>query len=208
MVVSIGCNTIARDRLDYIAAISDLWKSQMLYNLVKIRYGDATIFLDVASVINQNAVEGAIGYQAIGRRIINFLGVLMRCTAGQFMGKYTDRPTITYLSYEWREVRAQFDDANPAIGDSKFSPGRLSSRSRIAPHRAYRQWHRHSPYGDGSTNARGRCRILSIPREDCVTFSSPDISECGCKEQVRRRPRSYLARSPTPAIAADRARGT
>jgi hypothetical protein len=40
--------TVARDRFDYITAISDSWKSQMLLNLVKIRYGDAPVFLDVA----------------------------------------------------------------------------------------------------------------------------------------------------------------
>src|ERR1044072_6305653 len=59
---SIGPGTVARDRFDYVTAISDSWKSQMLLNLVKLRYGDAPVFLDVASVINQYAVEGTIGY--------------------------------------------------------------------------------------------------------------------------------------------------
>ena len=36
---SIGPGTVARDRFDYILAISDSWKSQMLFNLVKLRYG-------------------------------------------------------------------------------------------------------------------------------------------------------------------------
>ncbi len=48
---SIGPATVARDRFDYITAISDSWKAQMLLNLVKLRYGDAPVFLDVASVI-------------------------------------------------------------------------------------------------------------------------------------------------------------
>ena len=60
--VSIGPGTVARDRFDYIAAISDSWKSQMLLNLVKIRYGDVASFLDIYSVINQYAVEGSIRY--------------------------------------------------------------------------------------------------------------------------------------------------
>jgi len=34
---SIGPGTVARDRFDYISAISDSWKSQMLLNLVKLR---------------------------------------------------------------------------------------------------------------------------------------------------------------------------
>ena len=45
---SIGPGNVARDRFDYISAISDSWKAQMLLNLVKLRYGDAPVFLDVA----------------------------------------------------------------------------------------------------------------------------------------------------------------
>ena len=59
---SIGPGTVTRDRFDYVTAISDSWKSQMLFNLVKLRYGDAPVFLDVASVINQYLVEGAVGF--------------------------------------------------------------------------------------------------------------------------------------------------
>jgi hypothetical protein len=50
---SIGPFTVARDRFDYITAISDSRKSQMLFNVVKLRYGDAPEFLDMSSVINQ-----------------------------------------------------------------------------------------------------------------------------------------------------------
>ncbi|HSK28786.1 MAG TPA: hypothetical protein VLA17_02390, partial [Candidatus Limnocylindria bacterium] len=58
---SIGPGTVTRDRFDYISAISDSWKSQMLFNLVKLRYGDAPVFLDVASVITQTGVQGTVG---------------------------------------------------------------------------------------------------------------------------------------------------
>ena len=40
------------------------WKSQMLINVVKVRYGDAPVFLDVASVIE--SYELTCGHQAIG----------------------------------------------------------------------------------------------------------------------------------------------
>ena len=49
----IGPRTITHDRFDYTETISTSWKQQMLVNLVKLRYGDAPVFLDVASVINQ-----------------------------------------------------------------------------------------------------------------------------------------------------------
>ena len=57
---SIGPRTVARDRFDYITAISDSWKAQMLLNLVKLRYGDAPVFLDVASIITQTGVQGTL----------------------------------------------------------------------------------------------------------------------------------------------------
>ena len=58
---SIGPGTVARDRFDYTTAISDSWKAQMLLNVVKLRYGDAPVFLDVASVINQYGFQGTVG---------------------------------------------------------------------------------------------------------------------------------------------------
>ena len=93
---SVGPGTVARDRFDYIKAISDSWKSQMLLNLVKLRYGDAPVFLDVASVINQYGIEGSIGFSASWAQnaqapwpytaLYNWLG----------SGRYAERPTITY----------------------------------------------------------------------------------------------------------------
>ncbi|MDA8239358.1 MAG: hypothetical protein M0Z67_03180 [Nitrospiraceae bacterium] len=56
--VGVGASTINRDRFDYTTALSDSWKSQMLVNIVKVRYGDAPVFLDVASVINSYELSG------------------------------------------------------------------------------------------------------------------------------------------------------
>jgi len=93
---SVGPGTVARDRFDYISAISDSWKSQMLFNLVKLRYGDAPVFLDVASVINQYGIEGILGFSGSWAQnpqvpwpytaLYNWLG----------SGRYVERPTISY----------------------------------------------------------------------------------------------------------------
>jgi hypothetical protein len=48
----VGPRTVAPDRFDYTEALSASWKQQMLVNMVKLRYGDTPVFLDVASVIN------------------------------------------------------------------------------------------------------------------------------------------------------------
>lgn len=87
----IGPPTIARDRFDYTTAIADSWKRQMLLNIVKIRYGDAPIFLEVASIINQYSLEtelrGTVGWSAPP--------YLDRQEVGA-TGRYYDRPTVTY----------------------------------------------------------------------------------------------------------------
>jgi hypothetical protein len=93
---SIGPGTVARDRFDYISAISDSWKSQMLLNLVKLRYADAPVFLDVASVINQYGIEGSLGFSGNWTENVRQpwpYGSLYNLFGA---GRYAERPTITY----------------------------------------------------------------------------------------------------------------
>jgi len=47
----IGPGTVPHDRIDYGSAIGDSWKEQTLLNIVKLRYADMPIFLEVAQVI-------------------------------------------------------------------------------------------------------------------------------------------------------------
>ncbi len=86
---SLGPPSVARDRFDYTAAVADSWKRQTLLNIVKIRYGDAPVFLEVASIINQYSLEtaltGTLGWSAPPS--INSQGL-------SGAGRYTDRPTI------------------------------------------------------------------------------------------------------------------
>ncbi len=62
----LGGPVIVRDRFDFNVAIAESWKSQMLLNIVKIRYADTPVFMDVTSVINltgfQNTVNAAAGW--------------------------------------------------------------------------------------------------------------------------------------------------
>lgn len=89
---SIGPAMVPRDRFDYVNAISESWKSQTLLNLVKLRYGDAPVFLDVASVISQYAFQGAVGVS--GSWFHSPASSAQNLTA---QGIYQEKPTITYL---------------------------------------------------------------------------------------------------------------
>jgi hypothetical protein len=87
----IGPPTVARDRFDYVSAISASWKQQTLLNLLKTRYADAPVFMDVTSVINQYAIEGEVQLGATWAE--SPLGDSQNIGGS---GRYTDRPTITY----------------------------------------------------------------------------------------------------------------
>lgn len=88
---AIGPATINQARFDYTAAIADSWKRQMLLNIVKIRYGDAPIFLDVTSVINQYEIQTNLNASFGWESPPNFSS--QNVGAG---GHYIDRPTVTY----------------------------------------------------------------------------------------------------------------
>ncbi len=88
----IGPRTVARDRFDYNSAVGESWKTQMLLNMVKMRYGDALVFLDVTSVISQYVLESLVELGAgLSTSITGDNTATIRGT-----GRYTDRPTITY----------------------------------------------------------------------------------------------------------------
>src|SRR5688572_24382997 len=89
----IGPRTVPNDRFDYTEAISSSWKQQMLVNMVKLRYGDTPVFLDVVSVINQYTLETQVD--------VRFSWVNPEIALGDTqsaggVARYSDRPTITY----------------------------------------------------------------------------------------------------------------
>ena len=90
----LGPRTIPVDRFDYSSSIADSWKRQSLLNIVKLRYMDLPVFVDVASIVSGYSLQTGVS--------IN--GTLSSRTAvqGDFVtaggqAVYTDRPTITYV---------------------------------------------------------------------------------------------------------------
>jgi hypothetical protein len=82
---AVGPKSVVRDRFDYSTALSDSWKNQMVQNIVKSRYADLPIFLEVASITSQYDLKGNATARAD-----SLLGPL---TVG---GSYSVRPTISY----------------------------------------------------------------------------------------------------------------
>lgn len=90
---SLGPGTVNRDRFDYSTAIADSWKQQTLLNIVKLRYFDLPVFVDVSSVVAGYSLQtGLTGSGTLSSESAvqgNFL-------SGTGQAIYTDRPTITY----------------------------------------------------------------------------------------------------------------
>lgn len=86
---SLGPPTVTRDRFDYVTTISESWKRQTLLNLLKVRYADAPVFMDVSSVISSYSLESEIslGGEFGAGDSVGSVGAT---------GRYADQPTITY----------------------------------------------------------------------------------------------------------------
>ena len=94
---SIGPGTVPHDRIDYGSSIGNSWKEQTLLNIVKLRYADLPVFLEVAQVIAgyqlQSAVTGSVTLGNFTASLIDRLTAAGTATAGS---TYTDRPTVVY----------------------------------------------------------------------------------------------------------------
>lgn len=86
---SLGPPSVDRDRFDYVNAVAISWKQQTLLNIVKMRYADTPVFLDVGQIISGYQLEGTVSVGGDAER--RHCG--WRCVEP---GDYTDRPTITY----------------------------------------------------------------------------------------------------------------
>ncbi len=88
-----GSDKLVKNRFNYTAAIGESWKSQMLLNVVKLRYGDVPIFLTVQSVIDTNSVRTLMNANASWDDAVNPLAWI-----GSFGGEveYMTSPTVTY----------------------------------------------------------------------------------------------------------------
>ena len=90
---SIGPHTVATDRFDYSSAIADSWKQQTLLNIVKLRYLDLPVFVDVSSVVAGYSLQTGV---TVGGTLSTEKAIQGNFFNGSGSALYTDRPTITY----------------------------------------------------------------------------------------------------------------
>jgi hypothetical protein len=89
----LGPKSVSHDRADYASSIADSWKRQTLMHIVKLRYLDPPVFVDVGQIVAGYSVETTVSAgasfpdnDAFGGSTATFGGA----------ARYTDRPTITY----------------------------------------------------------------------------------------------------------------
>ena len=95
---SIGPSTVTRDRSDYGAAIGDSWKQQTLLNIVKLRYGDFPVFMEIAQVIAGYQLQTTVG-AGVSAQNFNAASIGGPVAVGGSVAAaatYTDRPTVIY----------------------------------------------------------------------------------------------------------------
>lgn len=95
---TIGAGSVSRDSRDYSEALGKAWKEQTLLNVVKLRYADTPVFLEVTSVISSYQLQSQVNM--LGSLSYNLTPGLpdtvgRGATVGG-TGTYTDKPTITY----------------------------------------------------------------------------------------------------------------
>ncbi len=103
-VQTIGPHNLSRDRFDYNIALSDSRKQQTLLNIVKLRYADMPMFLQVTSIVSGYTLESEV--VLIGQ--IFSAGRSPASAELEGSGKYIDRPTITYAPITGKEFNRNF----------------------------------------------------------------------------------------------------
>jgi hypothetical protein len=90
----LGPKTVAVDRFDYSTAIADSWKQQTLLNIVKLRYMDLPVFVDVASIVSGYSMQTGV---SLNGTLSSKAAIQGNYVAAGGQAIYTDRPTITYV---------------------------------------------------------------------------------------------------------------
>jgi hypothetical protein len=87
---SIGPHSLPRDRALYSVSLADSWKEQTLLNIVKMRYVDPPVFVDIGNIVSSySLVQSA----SLGGNIVPSGGSNIPLGGA---GTFSNSPTITY----------------------------------------------------------------------------------------------------------------
>lgn len=87
----VGPQTVPRDRFDYGAAVKRSWQEQLLVNLVRLRYLDTPVFLDVEQIVAQYTLNGTVGLSTG-----SFGAEGQGSPVAGASGSWTESPVITF----------------------------------------------------------------------------------------------------------------
>ncbi|MHC4127680.1 MAG: putative periplasmic lipoprotein [Planctomycetota bacterium] len=105
-----GPGRLPPDRFNYNAAIAQSANEQMLLNLVRLRYSEIPVFLDVSSVLTQYRYMGSVGVSGSSGES---LGDPSWSVGGSANIRYLEQPTITYTPLKGGEFAEQLIEPIP-----------------------------------------------------------------------------------------------
>ena len=105
----LGPKTVAVDRSDYGTAIADSWKQQTLLNIVKLRYLDLPVFLDVASIVAGYSMQTGV---SVNGTLSSQNAIQGNFAAAGAQAIYTDRPHRHLCAVDRGEVPARTHHAD------------------------------------------------------------------------------------------------
>ncbi len=153
--VSYGAMTLDRDRLDFTAAVAKSWKEQTLLNIVKLRYADTPMFVDVGQMVAGYQLQAAL--TASGTV---FPSGLAADFFSLFVRGNVHRPAHRHLcALDRFELHPDPDDAHSADPADGAPPVRLPRGPPDSGHRAERE---------RAVERQGRSGRGSLPDPDFV----------------------------------------
>jgi hypothetical protein len=108
---SLGPTQMAAERFDYNGALADSWKTQALLNIVRIRYSDWPVFLDIEQIVTQytweviGAAKATVKTPFGGDNDQGELGLT---------GKFSERPVVLYKPLKGRQYMKSMLTPPPA----------------------------------------------------------------------------------------------